>query len=556
MDPPNILGNLSNGSIYPPRSEVPGSGPLLPLPLNLIALIISYLEAPADLARTCRTCRVFHYMTLPQLYTDVTLRSYDSIRYSLEHGRVEGSGMGSPFVMGLNGLVLRTVSGYVRKLKFVGEWREHDLEEFSKRGRVPDSSIMLNTLVRVAIERSTNLRDLCWELNTKMLPTVWQGLKLSNIRSLTVRFPSSRDPRPIMIVPPIPSLVALRFLDVDPLCYVDDISLLLAKSKNLRELTIVWSPRMREVKEPSVNLSAMFGRCQATNQPLKLTKVAIKNLFTYTGNTCESFYDFSAIQEITVLNSTGGLGDAGAATFVDSPCRKTGPALPSLKSLRGDKVSRELQLLLANTSGLEKLYIIGDKKATKHDTPNTFPRSPSSNGSSPPNDLHSDSLRDDTIEAIAQNHGQTLRHLLLPPQWRLTSDNIALIVRNCPNLEQIGLGAEYERFMSMRLLMPFLPKIIAIRVLDNPDSSEFRDKMHELDDGRHEKQMGGATSAREWSRIRWMELADLLFEIGRTELMEDEEGTPGKMSYRRKVWKRDAEAVKDIAIWKMDSMDV
>ena len=81
--------------------------------------------------------------------------------------------------------------------------------------------------------------------------------------------------------------------------------------------------------------------------------------------------------------------------------------------------------------------------------------------------------------------------------------------------------------------------------------------MHELDDGRHEKQIGGATSKNEWSRFRWMELADLVFEVGKTELMEDEEGaTPGKMVYRRRVWKRDAEAVKDIAIWKMDSMDV
>lgn len=44
MDPPNILGNLSNGSIYPPHSEVPGKGHLLPLPLNLIGLIISYVR--------------------------------------------------------------------------------------------------------------------------------------------------------------------------------------------------------------------------------------------------------------------------------------------------------------------------------------------------------------------------------------------------------------------------------------------------------------------------------------------------------------------------------
>ncbi|KAL8667167.1 MAG: hypothetical protein Q9168_007312 [Polycauliona sp. 1 TL-2023] len=501
-------------------------------------------------------------MTLPQLYTSVTLRSYDSIRCSPEHGRVEGSGMGSPFVMGLNGLVLRNVSAYVKKLKIVGEWREHELEEFSKRGRVPDSSIMLNTLVRVAIERSTNLRDFCWELNTKMLPTMWQALKHSNVTSLTVRFPSSRDPRPIMVVPPLPNLVALRVLDVDPLCYVDDISLLLAESKNLRELTIVWSPRMREAREPSISLSTMFGRCRANSKPLKIRKMAVKNLFTYTADDiCDSLYDFSVIEDITAINSTGGLGDTGAAAFLDSPLRKTGPALfPSLKSLRGDKISRDLQHLLANTRGLEKLYLIGDKKKaskTNNSPENTtFPRSPSSssNGSSPPSDLYSDSLRDDTVEAIAKNHGHTLRHLLLPPQWRLTSDNIALLVRNCPNLEQLGFGADVERFMSMRLLMPFLAKVIAIRVLDNPDSSEFRDKMHELDDGQHEKQISGATSAREWTKIRWMGLADLVFETGRTELMEDEE--EGKMSYRRKVWKSNLEAVKDVAIWKMDSMDV
>ncbi|KAL8860715.1 MAG: hypothetical protein Q9178_002745 [Gyalolechia marmorata] len=513
------------------------------------------LEASADLARTCRTCRVFHYMTLPQLYTNVTLRSYDSIRYSSEHGRVEGSGMGSPFVMGLNGLVLRNVAGYVRRLELVGEWKEDNLEECSKRGRVPDSSIILNTLVRVAIERATNLRDLCWELNTKMLPTIWQALKLSNIKSLTLKFPSSRDPRPIMIVPPLQSLVALRVLNVDPLCYVDDISLLLAESKRLRDLTIVWSPRMREVKEPSVNLSTMFGRTQAKGQPLKLNKVAIKNLFTYAGDSCQGYYDHSALQELTIINSTGGLGDAGAAAFVDSPCREAGPPLQSLKSIRMDKISRELQVLLANSRGLEKLYIFGGKKAAKHESPNAFPRSPASNGSSSPSDLHSDNLRDDTIEAIAQNHGQTLRHLLLPPQWRLTSDNIALIVHNCPNLEQLGLGAEFDRFISMRLLMPFLPKLIALRVLDNPDSTEFRDKMHELDDGRHEKHIGGTTSVRGWSKMRWMELAGLLFEVGTTELMEEEE-MPGKMSYRRKVWKRDAEAVKDIDIWRLDSLDV
>ena len=101
----------------------------------------------------CRTCRVFHYMTLPQLYTNVSLRSYDHIRYCGRAGRSQGCGMASPFSMGLNGLVSRNVAGYVRTFEVTGDWKEHDVEEYSKAGRVADDYMMLNTLVRVAVEK-------------------------------------------------------------------------------------------------------------------------------------------------------------------------------------------------------------------------------------------------------------------------------------------------------------------------------------------------------------------------------------------------------------------
>ena len=61
--------------------------------------------------------------------------------------------MASPFIMGLNGLVSRNVAGYVKKFELTGEWKEHELQEYAKLGRVPDESMMLNTLVRVAVER-------------------------------------------------------------------------------------------------------------------------------------------------------------------------------------------------------------------------------------------------------------------------------------------------------------------------------------------------------------------------------------------------------------------
>lgn len=96
-------------------------------------------------------------MTLPSLYANVSLRSYDYIRYSKLDGRPEGCGMASPFAMGLNGLVSRNVAGYVKSFKIHGDWKEYELQEHSKVGRVTDGSMMLGSLVRVAIEKMTVL---------------------------------------------------------------------------------------------------------------------------------------------------------------------------------------------------------------------------------------------------------------------------------------------------------------------------------------------------------------------------------------------------------------
>ena len=96
-------------------------------------------------------------MTLPQLYSNVSLRSYDYIRYCQREGRVQGCGMASPFSMGLNGLVSRNVACYVRTFEVTGEWKEHDLQEHVKMGRVPDESMMLSSLIRVAVEKMAAL---------------------------------------------------------------------------------------------------------------------------------------------------------------------------------------------------------------------------------------------------------------------------------------------------------------------------------------------------------------------------------------------------------------
>ena len=105
-------------------------------------------------------------MTLPQLYDDVTIRSYDYIRYSPNRGRPEGCGMASPFIMALNGLVSRDIVGNVKMFTLQGEWRDYGVEECAKVGRVPDNDMMLNSLIRVALEKMTALRSFRYDIST------------------------------------------------------------------------------------------------------------------------------------------------------------------------------------------------------------------------------------------------------------------------------------------------------------------------------------------------------------------------------------------------------
>jgi len=119
-------------------------------------LTMAQLDDVADLARITRTSRLFYYMTLPRLYEEVTLRSHSEIRYRND-GRPEGYGGGSPFAMGLNTLVSRTFTDYVQMFRVVGDWKEHDVDDY-KQGRVPDNSMVLQIALRAALDKMKNLK--------------------------------------------------------------------------------------------------------------------------------------------------------------------------------------------------------------------------------------------------------------------------------------------------------------------------------------------------------------------------------------------------------------
>ena len=425
--------------------------------------------------------------------------------------------------------------------------------------------------------RAALLADHCgrWELNTKMLPTIWQGLsQKSTLKKLTVRFPNKRDPRPMTLAPQIPTLTHLFVHDIDPLCYADDISLLLFGSKNLRHLKMHWSPRMRESNEPSVHPAVYFGRVEAAQSMMKLESMAICNLFAYNNEQCNSIFDLSITRSITFLNSTSSLGDNGSTAFMDRENWRTKPecVMPNLSSVRVDKVSRAQCEFLDNLAGLERLYLIGPQaratpSTSNSNSPTNYPRSPESaiNSFSPSSNDSTTilALKDPYLSMITSVHGPTLKHLLLLPQWRLTEDDIALLVRACPNLEQLAIGTEFGYFNHLRLLMPFLSKLTSLRLLSNPDDPTFIDKMRELDrKGTHVEKLGEDTAKREWCMFRFIELGgdDLIFEIGARYKVEvggeRENGLDQTPVWRRTVKRIERGRVAHLPIWGMDSLDI
>lgn len=346
-----------------------------------------------------------------------------------------------------------------------------------------------------------------------MLETVYVGLsQLPNLTSLTVRFPSSRHPRPTTVIPPMPHLRSLKVTDIDPLCYPDDISTLLHKSRKLEELKMHWSPRMREEQEPSVVLHHYFRKCIAAKSPLKIKRLSLQNLYALHTEEFTTAFDQSVIEEITTLISPGIDETTSLNTFVDNSWPSHPPTDKlRIKSLRHDGLSKKHCEFLTTFSGLERLYFVnpirhpGDyvnfprqseepsSSTTTLSTPpienNTTaappppngaaavaaalagapamastpasPRSPAANGGPSPSAL----LRDTYLNNVFTHHGSTLRHLLLPSRWALPAATIARIVGACPNLEQLALAPEISSMETLGILLPSLRKLVAVRLL-------------------------------------------------------------------------------------------
>ena len=404
------------------------------LPLNLVAKIVGFLEETGDVARVTRTNKLLYYMTLPQLYERVSLHSYAEIQY--RNGRPEGFGGGSPFIMGLNGLVTKSHASLVKEFRLWGQWAELGVEDFAK-GRIPDNSMMLNTLVGVAIQRMLKLRSFYWELDSKPLKTLYQNLGAhGTLTSLKIKFPNSRIPRPSVIIPPMANLRAFHVTDIDPLCYPDDISVLLLHSKKLIDLRLHFSPRMRKEAESSLNLGAYFGRCLSTGHKLTLKHFAMQNFYGANTESISNVLNHDTCKSICFLEMFGGLSGNMANVFLDNTWKDLPMDMKTdFKTTRCNEPASQHVNILSNSSGMERLYFVGTKSSKTGHTPPSAPVTPAAET---PTDKESMALGQQYLYAITRYHGSSMKHLLLSDQWPLGQDEISDLVRFCPNLEQLG----------------------------------------------------------------------------------------------------------------------
>lgn len=419
-----------------------------------------------------------------------------------------------------------------------------------------------------------------------MLPTVWIGLaQRSTLQSLMVAFPTARLPRPTLMVPAMQNLKSLTLTNIDPLCYPDNISQLLVGSSKLEILKMHWSPRMRNAREASTNLHSYFGRAIATDYRMPLKSLSFQNLYANNENLFREAIDVNKIESFTLINSLAGANDPADMAFIDQSW-KIAPKvpMPKLRTLRGDKVNTMHINMLKKFQGLQKYYllsgrILGDRPFTSKSTNIAYNDHASSTTGTPQSGLGSYAdtpiahqtpasptstmdgiatiagLGPQYLDTIFKFHGASLRHLLLRPEWRFTSEDIARMIRDCPNLEQVGFGVETTNFNILRMMVPFLPKLYAVRMLDSPDSCDLTDAVSAKSEEWYIDQIGTEAYMANWKHLRWMGIGDYVFEINLgTTVVQSVDG--GNVAYRKKVTRRPLVSVHDVEIWAMDRFEI
>jgi hypothetical protein len=377
----------------------------------------------------------------------------------------------------------------------------------------------------------------------------------------------------------MPNLKTLVVYDMDPLCYPDDISLLLLSAKKLENLKLHWNPRMRDAGEESVNLMSLFGRCIAAKFSLPVKRLSIHNLYTrFIGDGFEYITDVNSQEEITILNSMG--SSDPMTVFLDDAWRlsNTRPVPLHLKMFRTEQVDKDQAVMLSKFTGLERLYLISrrGRGASKSSSSVATPTTPSvaspimSNGTTGASgtpkvtEIQCRSIGSEYLAVIQSHHG-TMRHLLLSDHWLISDDALYKLCQSCPNLEQLGFRCNITPLQSLRQIVSLVPKLWAVRMLVRP-GTEFADMIASMDPEMHAFVMATEFWRPEYRNIKYIGLGDrLIYKLGGVVFPPKNAPAipPGQENSlnakragpMRRIELVDRESINFIEIWGMDTMD-
>ena len=364
---------------------------------------------------------------------------------------------------------------------------------------------------------------------------------------------------------------------------------------------------MRREREPSVNLHMYFGKIYMVERKLRLKSLAMQNMYSvnHEGHFL-GMYDPEYLESMTAIDSSGGADDDANMSFVAQPPKRLAK-MPRLRLLRGNKVSRQHCDGLRKMMPLQKYFLLSGRVLRDHrpgstysssevnspvsplasrkdsghapygDTPRSMPeshrsltpsgRSVANFGASTSSSMTSAdgpiiNLGRDYISNIFQHHGSSLTHLLLLPQWRLSTSDLSRLCRSCFNLQELGCNLETPRVEMLSQIIPFLPKLFAIRLLDNLDEWDTPETENAVVEQWFDDNIGGEPSWRGRGTLKWVGLGDSVFEVVKQPAgqangdMEDEYMDGEERRLRERLVRRPLIAASDVEIWKMDRLDI
>jgi hypothetical protein len=421
--------------------------------------------------------------------------------------------------------------------------------------------------------------------------TIYQGLATrTSLTSLTLKYPSIRIARPTVIIPAMPNLTYLHLINLDPLCYPDDPSVLLLNCRKLEELKLEWSPRMRKEKEPSVSLHTYFGRLIAASTKLPVKRISLKNMFARNNNELQQTIDPTTIESATIINCIDP-DDAGTVyndeTWLLQSRANFAPTYSNFKRLRIDRLDRHGAAPLGEFGCFTEIYFVNRgpelKDASRLQSPPSEESAPLENranldrgasivyeatlalGETPPKSLESPASTTSPgkespscqvahassfLASITSRHGSTLTRLLLSDRWHLSREVVRNLVSSCPKLEQLGLALDSNDFELLRDVMLLCPKLHALRALIRADEPVYH-LVASLESRFHVEAIGRETWRDQYRNLRWLGVGPTYFELGKV-VGSGTEQQPYMRLVRPVSW----EEIKHVHIFGMDTLDI